>query len=89
MIGVPGLKNGVTQMMSGSTLLLLSRKIEEKKQQQNSRWLCFIGQKKIHHTAEELILVSLIRLLNVLNIGYSSIFFVVFLDPFCFVFVFL
>ena len=30
-------------------------------------------------------LVSLIRLLNVLNIGYSSIFFVVFLDPFCFV----
>ena len=33
--------------------------------------------------------VSLIRLLNVLNIGYSSIFFVVFLDPFCFVFVFL
>ena len=32
-------------------------------------------------------LFSLIRLLNVLNIGYSSIFFVVFLDPFCFVFV--
>ena len=30
-------------------------------------------------------MLSLIRLLNVLNIGYSSIFFAVFLDPFCFV----
>ena len=41
-----------------------------------------IRSNKLHITVS-LSVLSLIRLLNVLNIGYSSIFFVVFLDPFC------
>ena len=45
--------------------------------------------RKVYKMTLSLSVFSLIRLLNVLNIGYSSIFFVVFLDPFCFVFVFL